>query len=281
MTDVLASFRGEWLKLCKRPATWVLGLVLVALLLVVTYGFVVLAVVVLGGSPSRPGAQAALLTLKPTLYPAHFLGTALGAFSGIGYGNAIAVIVGVLAYGSEYGWGTLKTVFTQRPGRLATMAGKLLAVALILAVYAAAFLAAGAAASAVLGGVYGALTPWPGILDVAKAFLAAWLLMGLWTAFGVALAVLLRQAALAIGLGIVYAIAVEGIVINTLSLVSSLQNVQRAFPGANATALVGSFGRARAAPALVEPTQAVLVVAAYLVLFLVVSAVSLRRSDVA
>jgi ABC-2 type transport system permease protein len=281
MTDVLASFRGEWLKLYRRPATWVLGLVLVALLLVVTYGFVVLAVVVLGGSPSRPGAPAALQPLKPTLYPAHFLGTTLGAFSGIGYGNAIAVIVGVLAYGSEYGWGTLKTVFTQRPGRLATMAGKLLAVALILAVYAAAFLAAGAAASAVLGGVYGQLTPWPGILDVVKAFLAAWLLTGLWTAFGVALAVLLRQAALAIGLGIVYAIAVEGIVINTLSLVSSLQNVQRAFPGANATALVQSFGRARAAAPLVDPTQAVLVVAGYLVVFLVVSAAALRLRDVA
>jgi ABC-2 type transport system permease protein len=281
MNDVLAAFRGEWLKLYKRPATWVLGLVLVALLLVVTYGFVVLAVVVLGGSPSRPAAQSTLHTLKPTLYPAHFLGTTLGAFSGIGYGNAIAVIVGVLAYGSEYGWSTLKTVFTQRPGRLATMAGKLLSLTLLLAVYAAVLLAAGAAASAVLGSVYGAFTPWPGILDVVKAFLAAWLLMGLWTAFGVALAVLLRQAALAIGLGIVYAIAVEGIVINTLSLVSSLQNVQRAFPGANASALVESFGRTRPTPALVGPTQAVLVVAAYLVVFLIVSAAALRRGDVA
>src|SRR5690348_12432981 len=102
MNDVLASFRGEWLKLRKRPATWVLGLVLVALLLTVSYGFSVLAVVVLSaGPPTRPGAQSALETLKPALYPARFLRTTLGAVSGIGYGNAIAVILGVLACGSE------------------------------------------------------------------------------------------------------------------------------------------------------------------------------------
>jgi ABC-2 type transport system permease protein len=282
MRDVLASFRGEWLKLRKRPATWVLGLVLAALLLTVSYGFSALAVVVLSGEPStRPDVQAALQTLKPTLYPARFLRTTLGAFSGIGYANAIAVILGVLAWGSEYGWATLKTVFTQRPGRLATAGGKLLALTLVLAFYAAVLLAAGAGASAVLGAVYGHLTPWPGIGDVARAFLTAWLLMGLWTAFGVVLAVLLRQAALAIGLGIVYAIAVEGVVINTLSLVSSLRNVQRGFPGANASALVDWFGRARAAAPVVGPTQATLVVAGYLVVFLLVALVLLRRRDVA
>ena len=80
---------------------------------------------------------------------------------------------------------------------------------------------------------------------------------------------------------LVYAIAVEGLVINTLSLVSSLKNVQRAFPGANASALVDWFGHARATEPLVGPTRATLVVVAYLVLFLLVGMAVLRRRDVA
>src|SRR5437667_3047785 len=101
MNDIVASFRAEWLKLSKRPATWILGVVLAVLLLALAYGFVFLLVVVLSGEPpGRPGVRAALHTLKPELYPAHFLQSTLGAFSGIGYGSAIAVIAGVLAYGS-------------------------------------------------------------------------------------------------------------------------------------------------------------------------------------
>lgn len=283
MNDLIASLRGEWLKLSRRPATWVLGLVLVALLLVLSYGFVVLAISVLSNQPAgRPNAgvsAAQIHTLKANVSPAHFLQTTLGAFSGIGYGSAIAVILGVLAYGSEYGWSTLKTVFTQRPGRLATFGGKLLALAAVLVLYALAMLAVAAAASAVLGAVYGEGGSWPGVPEIAKALGASLLLMGLWAGLGVLLAVLFKQAPLAVGLGIVYSIAIEGIIINILSLDPSLKNIQRGFPGANGTALVNSFG-SNAAHALVGPSQATLVVAGYLVVFVLVAAVLLRARDV-
>jgi ABC-type transport system involved in multi-copper enzyme maturation permease subunit len=279
MNDLLAAFRAEWLKLSRRPATWLLALVLAAVLLALGYAFLVVLVVVLGNQPpSRPGVQTGLHTLKLDLAPAHFPQTALSAFSGIGYGSAIAVILGVLAFGSEYGWGTLKTVLTQRPGRLVTFGGKLLTLAAILAIYAVVILACAAGASAVTGAIYGSAGGWPGLADIAKAFLACWLIMGLWTALGALLAVLFKQAPLAIGLGIVYSIAIEGLIVNTLSLDSSLKNIQRGFPGANATALVNSFGGS-AAP-LVGPTQAVLVVAAFLIAFVVVAAVLLRARDV-
>jgi ABC-type transport system involved in multi-copper enzyme maturation permease subunit len=280
MNDLLAAFRAEWLKLSRRPATWLLGLVLAVVLLTLGYAFLVVLVVVLGNQPpSRPGVPAGLRTLKLDLAPAHFPQSTLGAFSGLGYGSAIAVILGVLAVGSEYGWGTLKTVFTQRPGRMTTFGGKLLALAVILAIYAVVVLACAAGASAVTGAIYGSPGGWPGPAEVAKAFLACWLIMGLWTALGAVLAVLFKQAPLAIGLGIVYSIAIEGLIVNTLSLDSSLKNVQRGFPGANATALVNSFG-SNAAGALVGPTQAVLVVAAFMVAFVVVAAVLLRARDV-
>jgi ABC-type transport system involved in multi-copper enzyme maturation permease subunit len=280
MSDLLASIRGEWFKVTRRPATWALGVTLALVLVTLGYGLLVLLVIVLGNEPQgRPGVAAGLRTLKLDLAPAHFLQTALGGFSGLAFGSAIAVIVGVLAIGSEYGWSTLKTVSTQRPGRLAIFGGKLLSLAALLAVLAVALLASAAAASAVTGAIYGSPGGWPGAGDIGKAFLACWLILCLWGAFGVFLAVLFRQAPLAIGIGIVYSIAIEGVIVNTLSVDSSLKNVQRAFPGANATALVNSFGR-NAGAALVGPTQAVVVVAAFLVAFVLVAAVLLRVRDV-
>jgi ABC-2 type transport system permease protein len=280
MSDLLASFRGEWLKMTRRPATWALGLTLVLVLLALGYALLVVLVVYLGSVPAnRPGVQAGLHALKLDLAPLHFLQSTLSAFSGIGFGSAIAVILGVLAAGSEYGWGTLKTTFTQRPGRVTVFAGKLLALALLLAIFAVFMLACAAGASAVTGAIYGSPGGWPGVGDIVKAFLACWLIMGLWAALGVLLAVLFRQAPLAIGLGIVYSIAIEGLIVNTLAVDSSLKNVQRAFPGANAGALVNSFG-GNAAGALVGPTQAVVVVAAFLAVFVLVGAVLLRTRDV-
>ena len=38
-------------------------------------------------------------------------------------------MLGVFALGSDYGWDTLKTLFTQRPGRLRVFAAKLAALA--------------------------------------------------------------------------------------------------------------------------------------------------------
>jgi len=280
MSDLLDSFRSEWFKVTRRPATWALGLTLAVILLALGYALLVLLVVVLSNEPaSRPGVQTGLHTLKMDLAPIQFLQRTLAAFSGIGFGSAIAVILGVLAIGSEYGWSTLKTVFTQRPGRLTVFAGKLVALALVLAILAVVLLASAAGASAVTGAIYGSPGGWPGVVDIVKAFLASWLIMGLWAALGVFLAVLFKQAPLAIGIGIVYSIAIEGLIVNILSVDSSLKNVQRGFPGANATALVNSFG-SNAANALVGPMQAILVVAAFLAAFVVVSAVLLRARDV-
>jgi ABC-2 type transport system permease protein len=280
IADLVAAFRAEWLKAWKRPATWVLGAVLVTLAVTLSYGFLLLALLVLGHTPRAATTPAnAVNTIQQQLYPSHFLSSILGAFGGLGYGSAIALILGALAYGSEYGWSTLKTVLTQRPGRLTTFGGKLLSLVVVLAVYAVALFAAGAAASAVFGAVYGHLTPWPAAGDIAKALLSSLLIMGMWAALGILLAVAFRQSALAIGLGVVYTIAIEGVIFSTLSLVTSLGDVERAFPGSNAQSLGQSFGP-NAGRALVSPEQAAAVMAAYLVVFLVISGILLRRRDV-
>ena len=64
MSDLLASFRGEWLKMTRRPATWAMGLTLAVVLLALGYALLVLLVTVLGNQPpDRPGVQTG--TLRP------------------------------------------------------------------------------------------------------------------------------------------------------------------------------------------------------------------------
>jgi ABC-2 type transport system permease protein len=275
--DVAASFCAELLKLRRRPAVWVLALVQAALVLGLGYGFTVLAVVVLSnGDGGGGGSTAALQRLQPQLYPVHFLQTTLTGLSGVGYGSAVAVILGALVTGGEYGWGTLKTLLSQGPSRLSVYAGSLAAVAVVLALFSLLGLAVGASSSAVLGAAYGHLTPWPSLGQVVTAFLAAWLIMCVWGALGVLLSVALRQTALAIGLGIVYVVAVEGLILNVFALVGSLGNVRRGFPGANATALVDAFG----GTPLVGAGQATLVLLGYLAVFVAAAGAVLRRRDV-
>lgn len=126
--------------------------------------------------------------------------------------------------------------------------------------------------------------PWPGVLDVVKGLLAAWLIMAVWAALGAVLAELFRQSALAIGLGLIYAILFEGILFNLLRSFTWVQTLQKAFPGANGTALVQSFGSAIRSTAVPQPlvgaTQAVLVLAAYLVVFVAVATILVRQRDV-
>jgi ABC-2 type transport system permease protein len=46
-------------------------------------------------------------------FPESLAGTLIGGFPF--FGGVFALMLGVFAVGSEYGWGTLKTLFTQRP----------------------------------------------------------------------------------------------------------------------------------------------------------------------
>jgi ABC-2 type transport system permease protein len=279
VSKLWGSFGAEWLKLRKRTSTWILGGILVLLVLVLEYGFALLAITTVPKG-THLGGGVTLAGLREALYPAHFTQMTLSGFVS-GVGSAIALILGVLLYGSEYTWSTLKTVFTQRPGRLHVLGGKLGALALTLLIYTLATFAATAILSSVVQAAYGGTSAWPGAGDVARAVLVAWLISGLWATLGMVLSVLFRQSALAIGLGLVYAIAVETIVFNVLRGFSWMQNVERGFPGANAQALAQSFGSAvRSATepaALVGAGQAAAVVAAFLVAFTVLSALLLRR----
>lgn len=274
-----ASFRSEWFRLSRRPAVWFLCAGLLAVLLLFTY----LLVWAIFTNPPRGVATAGVspAELKRTLYPADWPRTVLGDTTGLG--GAIAVTLGVLVAGSEYGWGTVKTILTQGPGRLKALAGKALAMELLVAILAVAMMAVGAAASAVLVTVDGRTSAWPSAAEVLEALGAAWLILTMYASLGFVLAVLFRQTGLALGVGLVYALVVESIVLNLLRGADVFKPIVSAFPGANATGLVMAFpsiGLRGAAEPLMGAAQASIVLVAYVVLFAAVSALVFRVRDV-
>ncbi|MGI8866630.1 MAG: ABC transporter permease, partial [Rubrobacteraceae bacterium] len=112
---MLASFRAEILKLRKRPAMWVLGLVWVTVVMlfgyVLTYSFVANAPPPPDDIPKEAQVQqedfnqSQIEALMPESLLQNMFG---GGFFGIG--AAIVLILGALVAGSEYGWGTMKTI---------------------------------------------------------------------------------------------------------------------------------------------------------------------------
>lgn len=112
----------------------------------------------------------------------------------------------------------------------------------------------------------------------------------MWAALGIALGVLSRGTALAIGVGILYALVVEGLVSALAEQVGLLQPLVELFLRANTYSLVESLGASTADVAnngtgsfsgpYVGGEQAVIALLGYLAVFLLLSGFLLRRRDV-
>jgi ABC-type transport system involved in multi-copper enzyme maturation permease subunit len=286
--NVLGVLNGEFLKLRKRPAVYVcIGILL---LLLLAFGYLLNWVIfTYTKPPSGPNGLPPGVTyaeLKKALYPLRFIQNTLGG--GTTLGGVLALIIGVLAQGSEFGWGTVKTAFTQRPRRLEWLAGKLISVALTMLLMSVVLLMVAALTSFILATIDGADRTWPDAATVVKGLLAAWLIYCFWAFFGIGLATLFRQSAMAIGLGLAYALVIEALIFGLLSqfVGDPVRKVQQWFPLANANYLVQSFGeatRVRGAAAVkpyADATHAVTMLLVYCAAFVILSAVFIQRRDV-
>lgn len=268
---MIRTIKSELRKSIRRPALLV-GSGLVVAVVVLVYG-------VLWYQANHPGSAERPVSLL-TLYPAQFVSNVIGA--GYPLGAALTIVLGALIAGSEYSWGTMKTLLTQGPGRLTVWAGRTvvfgawtLGMTLIL-------FAVGAACSVVVAVFEGHAIVWPAALDIAKGVGAVWLVFTVNGALGLALGVLFRQSAAALGVGIVYLLGVEIIVVR---FVDSLSNgafkwIGDLFVGQNSDALLQSFSPAAKAAAI-GADQAVVVLFAYLAALLLAAAGLQRMRDVA
>jgi ABC-2 type transport system permease protein len=207
------------------------------------------------------------------------------------FGGVFALMLGVFAIGSEYGWDTLKTLFTQRPGRLRVLAAKLTALGIVLVPFVLAVFAAGAVASYVIAQIEGAPVNFPSAWLLVRAMSAGWLILAVWAALGVLLGVATRGTSLAIGVGILYALVIEGLLSAFAESVSVLEPLTEVFLRANgysiavalgaSTQSIESSGPGSFGGPFVDSVQALAVLVAFIAGFAALSASLLRRRDVA
>jgi ABC-type transport system involved in multi-copper enzyme maturation permease subunit len=274
---MIGSVAAELLLLRKRVSTWILLGIWTTL--AVTFAYVVPYVTYV----NEPAPD----TLADVL-PGQLVGTLMAGFPF--FGGVLALMLGVLAVGSEYGWGTLKTLLTQRPGRLHVFGAKLIALGIVLVSFVLSVFAAGALASYAIASREGVGVDWPSTWLLLRGLAAGWLVLAAWAALGVLLGVLSRGTALATGVGILYALVIEGLLSALASQVSVLDRLVEFFLRANAYSLVNALGVsaddvANNGPGsfsgpFVDAAQALLVLGSYTVAFIVLAAWLLRRRDV-
>ncbi|MDQ3658274.1 MAG: ABC transporter permease [Actinomycetota bacterium] len=286
---MLASFGAELLKIRKRPATWILALVW--FILIVLFGYL-FTYSFAANPPETPEDQPPQVQQQEEAFNEQILNGLLpenllenlfanGVFS---LGAAIVLILGAMAAGSEYGWGTMKTSLTQRPGRLGMLSGKALALALFIVLFVLLGLAAGAMSSYTVALLEDASINWPPLEELAKAAGVGVLTFGAWGFLGFALGMLFRGTALAIGLGLAWALAVE----NTIALLPIesdwWESFRRLTLGENTSSVGSIFGSPNPSfgipETLVEPERAAITLGLYVAVFAVVSLVLLLRRDV-
>ena len=283
----MRAFLGELFKTVRRPAVWVCVLGLLTVAVTIGYGLPWLAETYAPPGSSQGLPQGTTLAdFKVALYPINFVRQALQQWNVLG--GVFALILGVLLQGSEYGWGTIKTLYTQREGRLTMLAGKVGALLVVVAVLVIGLFAVSAVSSVGAALLDGKSLEFPAADEIVKGLAAMFLIFGFWSIFGLTLATLFKQSAMAIGLGLAYALVVEGLIFGFGGglLGDWVKKIQEWFPIANTGYLADAFGaiRIRGLPAQPGPyadaLHAVLVLFGYLIGFVAISAVLLRRRDV-
>jgi ABC-type transport system involved in multi-copper enzyme maturation permease subunit len=191
-----------------------------------------------------------------------------------------------MAVGSEYGWGTINTMTTQRPGRSALMGGRLLALLTVCVLLTLVAFVGGAAGAGLVSLLEPAAdtTP-PAVGDIATAFSVSVLIIALWCGMGVCFATLFRGTGWAIGLGL-YAVLLELLLSQVPLEGRTGELLADALITNNTTALVDWFSpsasEAFGVPVVdIAPQQAIVVLLAYLAAALLVATIVYGRRDIA
>jgi ABC-type transport system involved in multi-copper enzyme maturation permease subunit len=273
---MIATIKAEWRKNRFRPAFLVTSGLLAALT-VFAYG--TNWYLALHPNVSQRDGGVNILSL----YPDQFVNNVMGA--GFPIGAAMAIVLGALFAGSEYSWGTLKTLLTQRSGRLTTWIGRVVVFEIWMAILTLVLFAMGAASSVVVASFQGHAIAWPALIDLGKGMAAILLIFSLNGALGMALGTLFKNSAAALGVGLVYLLALQIIVVRFIDSVNNgaYKWIGDLFDGQNTNALLHTFTSAAfgpSAPLSIGPERAVTVLFIYLAAFLVVAAGLLRQRDV-
>jgi ABC-2 type transport system permease protein len=279
------SFKAEILKLGKRPATWVLLGVVLALTQL--FGYLLPYSSWLTSDQNFQTQGLDPQAVLAGVLPGELVPTTLGGFPV--FVGALGLILGALAAGSEYGWGTMQTALTQRPTRLALYGGKVLALAASVLSVVVALFTLNAVVAGVIATVESRALDYPSAAELAKGLGSGWLILAMWCGLGALLGFAFRGVALPVGLGVVWVLGVENLVSAVAgSLLTSLQPLRDLLPGVNAGSLVWSLAPGGGATGDAPPGvtgavaggRATLALVLYVAAFAAAGAALVRRRDV-
>jgi ABC-2 type transport system permease protein len=277
---MIASFKADMLKIYKRNANWILVGILLAFVVLVLY---VTEYLVYKNPPAtfRTGSTPTTILITQTFTQNLIPHTLSGIVT---IGAAIVLCLGALTTASEYGWMTVQTILIQRPRRTDVLLGKMLALGLIALVVAIAVFAAAAITSWMLTAANGVPVQWPSPSDGLRGLATAWLILYVYSVFGMALGVVLRSPAAAIGGGLAYVFVVELLLTEMLGNAGGVQEVLKFLPGVAATGVTHIFQYASSGinqgTVLVDGTRGLITLVAYLAVFLSIGLFIFNRRDV-
>lgn len=280
-----ASIRAELRRLARWPALWVLCGTWLVLNLMFGYVFTYLTYRSDNGAGFGGGGTRSVLLaqMMPDEAPITLVqGMPM-------FGGALLMILGALAVGSGYGWGTWKSVFTTGPRRITALGGTFAAIAAVVTALIVLTLGLDLAASFVVAAAENQTVVWPTLLVLAQGLGAALLIGAMWTVAGMMLGTVARGPALAVGLGLVWALVVENLLRGVASLLGPLKAVTDVLPGTAAGSLAGAIGAAPQSDpngtpgvtTILNGTTATVLLLAYLAAFVVISLGLTARRDIA
>ncbi|MGW3657549.1 ABC transporter permease [Streptomyces sp. NPDC005151] len=276
-------FRAELLATRKRPGAWVVGGAWAGL--AVAFGMVVPYIVWLAIRNRPVGSAGDPEQLIGGVLPDKFLSGTVDLYPM--FGSALMLILGAVLVGGEYRWGTWGTLLVQGPGRSSAVLGKAMAAAVAVLCVTVLVLAASAGASGLVAALTGRPAHWPDAATLLGGIGAVWLISMAAASLGIFLSILLRGTGAAIGVGLLWLLALENLVSGLAGTLPALKWVQRLLIGPSAgslaTALDPSGKPSTSIPGVVSvsgPLSASLVLAAYVVVCLGLSCLFVNRRDV-
>lgn len=278
----MKSLNAELILIRKRTAYWVLlGFWSAAALL---FSYILPYYAYTSGIDFHGRAGGLLLLLA--LLPQNLVSNISGSFPF--FGGTVVFIFGALAMGSEYGWGTLTTVYCQGAGRLKVFFAKIAAVTIMLVPFVLMVFFLGLMAGKLIAWREGQALALPPLCETVRAMGVSWLLMAAWASLGIMLAVLFRGTSLAIGLGIIYGLVFEGLVSSFGQQIDLIGKLSKGLLRTNGYSLISSLGvtiQGEVGPGqysidVVSGRQAMSVLAFYIVIFIALAASMISRRDV-
>ncbi|WP_280405171.1 ABC transporter permease subunit [Nocardia brasiliensis] len=279
MKDLISSTRAEALRLRKWPAFWIILGTWILLNLTFSYLFNYLAYTSGESGRMSNGLPRDLLLqqMLPAAVPGVFTqGMAM-------FGGALMLVLGALSTGSGYGWGTWKTVFTQGPSRIDVVGGVLVSLlVVVLALVLTAFVVDIGVAS-LIGATQGQSLALPSLRQSAFGVLTGVVILGMWTLAGALIGALARGPALAVGLGLVWVLVVENLLRGVAGIFAPIAVLTDHLPGTAAGSLAGAMRTVGAGTPgvldILSRTEALIVLAIYIALFVAGTVYSMRRRD--